>query len=82
MSATFAPDTITEVICRLGKLPALDPDEDFYDAGFPSISALELLLEMEESYAVSLQDDDFIAARTARSLSDLISRARSRQNEV
>src|SRR5271165_1745087 len=65
-------DQVTAVICRIGKLPRVDPDEDFYKAGFSSISALELLLELESACEVSIADDQFIAARTPRALHALI----------
>lgn len=47
------------------------PDEDFYDAGFPSLQALELLLQLEERWCVTIPDSAFIAARSARALAAL-----------
>ncbi|WP_210399598.1 acyl carrier protein [Isosphaera pallida] len=60
------------MIKRLGKLESLDPSVDFYEAGFSSINALQLLTELEDRFKVTLADDDFIAARTAVALRDLI----------
>ena len=67
-------ESISALICRVGKLPALQPQQDFYEAGFSSINALELLVEMETVFEVSIPDDDFIAARTAQALEGMISR--------
>jgi|YNPBryunderm2012_1023409.scaffolds.fasta_scaffold57140_2 acyl carrier protein len=63
---------IIDMIKRLGKLKSLDPSVDFYEAGFSSINALQLLTELEDRFKVTLADDDFIAARTALALRDLI----------
>lgn len=48
------------------------PDQDFYDAGVTSVQALPLLLELEERFQVTIPDDRFVAARSARSLFDMI----------
>src|SRR5262245_13087969 len=63
---------ITDTVCRIGKISDIGPDEDFYDAGFSSINALELLLELESAYEVSIPDDRFIEVRTIRLLQELI----------
>ena len=65
---------VQEIICRLGKLPAINPDEDFYAAGFSSVTALELLMELESAFEVTIPDDAFIAARTATDLANLVVR--------
>ena len=48
------------------------PDQDFYDAGVTSVQSLPLLLELEERFQVSIPDDQFVAARSARRLSEMI----------
>jgi acyl carrier protein len=63
---------ITAIICRVGNLPRLGADEDFYKAGFSSIKALELLLELESTCEVSIVDEQFIAARTPRAVCTMI----------
>lgn len=70
---------ITAIICRIGKLGDLEPDRDFYDAGFSSIAALELLIELETEFCVSIPDDDFVSARTATRLSSIIARLKQEQ---
>ena len=70
---------VTDTICRVGKLGGLDADQDIYNAGFSSVRALELLLELETAFGVSIPDDDFIACRTPRNLSDLVNRLRQGQ---
>jgi acyl carrier protein len=65
-------EQIRALVCRLGKLRQLGPDEDFYNAGFSSVSALELLLELEAECGVSIPDEQFVTARTVRDLSTLV----------
>lgn len=70
---------IAEILSRIGKVEGLGPDDDVYDAGFSSMNALELLLELESAYGVSIPDDQFIAARTLRGLDTLIENLRQEQ---
>jgi|APFre7841882793_1041355.scaffolds.fasta_scaffold279285_1 acyl carrier protein len=66
---------VIAIVCAVGGLPGgLAPDEDFYAAGFSSIRALQLLMELESRYDVSIPDDDFIAARCASDLQTLLNR--------
>jgi acyl carrier protein len=65
-------DQIRQVICRVGGLPAIGPDQDIYDAGFSSVSALQLLMDLEADCLVSIPDEQFTAARTPRELHRLI----------
>ena len=48
------------------------PDQDFYDAGVTSVQALPLLLELEDRFQVTIPDDRFVAARSARRLFEMI----------
>ena len=52
----------------------LGADDDFYDAGFSSINALQLLLELETAFDVAIPDDDFVTARTCAALHGLVQR--------
>ena len=63
---------ITEIICRVGSLSGVGPDDDIYDAGFSSIHALQLLIELEDAYGVTLEDDRFITTRTPRAFHSLV----------
>jgi len=63
---------VAEVVCRLANVASLEPEQDYFDAGLASVQALELLLEIESAFGVSLSDDDFAQARTVRHLSGLI----------
>ncbi|WP_165066864.1 acyl carrier protein [Paludisphaera rhizosphaerae] len=67
-----ALDEITATLLRVGKLESIGLEEDIYEAGFPSIQALELLLELESACGVSIPDDQFMKARTARALLGLV----------
>ena len=59
-------DEVNEVVRRSRQAQALGADEDMYDAGVASVVALELLLELEERFGVSLPDERFMACRTPR----------------
>ena len=65
-------DDISEVIRAIGGLQDFGPDQDIYDAGFSSVRALDLLLELETRFGVSLPDDGFTAARSAAALHSLV----------
>jgi acyl carrier protein len=69
---------LTAIVTRLGGIGTVAPDDDFYAAGFSSITALELLMELESTFEVSIPDDDFIGARSVRALGTLISNLREK----
>ena len=64
--------TVIDVIRVVGGVTDLQPDQDFYDAGLTSVQALPLLFELEARFEVIIPDDRFIAARTARGLSEMV----------
>lgn len=64
--------SILEILHRVGGVENLAPDQDFYDAGVSSVSALPLLMEMEDHFQVSIPDERFLAARTAGAMNALI----------
>jgi len=63
---------VTTIVCAAGSLAHIDADEDFYDAGVSSISALRLLMDLEDAFGISVPDDQFINARTARALHEIV----------
>jgi acyl carrier protein len=65
-------DEIAALIQRIGGLDELQPDEDFFEAGFESINALELLLELESMFGVAISDEAFVNCRTVRSVAELV----------
>jgi acyl carrier protein len=70
-------DTLTrtiEVIREVGSLDDIGPDDVLYDNGLNSMHALNLLVELEEQYQIAIPDDEFISARTARQLNEMICR--------
>lgn len=69
-------DQITEILCRIGKLSHVEPDQDYYAAGLASMDALQLLVELEGVFGVSISDDAFVLARTPRALQTLLSSLR------
>jgi acyl carrier protein len=70
---------ITAIVCEVGKISGINPDDDIYDAGFSSINALQLLMELESALEVSIPDDEFIQARSPRALLAVIERLKQEQ---
>lgn len=70
----MVPDVnaVTEVVLRVGKIAELRPEQDMYEAGVSSIDSLELLLELESTFDVSIPDDAFVQARTPEALLKMI----------
>lgn len=64
---------VLEVISKVSGVKGLQTDVDFYEAGVTSVQALTLLLELEAIFDVAIPDDRFIASRTPRALSELVS---------
>ena len=65
-------DRIMTLIKESGGIEGLEPDDDFYEAGFSSINALTLLMDLETACGVTIPDDRFIASRTPRDLESMI----------
>lgn len=66
---------VSEAVARIATIAPPEPDQDIYLAGFASTDALELLVELEESFGIVVPDDRFIEARTVASLTTLVQRA-------
>lgn len=73
-------EVIRSTIQRVGKIDVPGAGDDFYAAGFSSISALELLVELETAFDVSIPDDEFIGARSIGGLAEVIQRLRQKGN--
>ena len=65
-------DAILNTIRDVTGVSQVLPDQDFYEAGVTSVQALPLLLELEERFQVTIPDDQFVAARSAQRLSEMI----------
>jgi acyl carrier protein len=65
-------DRILLLIRETGRVESVGGDDDFYEAGFSSVNALTLLLELETTFEVSIPDDQFVEARTPRALEGMI----------
>jgi acyl carrier protein len=68
---------IVDIIKRIGDLETLEPDQDFYRAGVDSMKALDVMLELETEFDITVPDDRFVQARTAEDLSGLVAQLRS-----
>ena len=67
-------EQVLRIVCDVGDLGELKADEDFYDAGFSSLGSLQLLLELESTFGLAIPDEEFINARSAQALHDLVIR--------
>lgn len=67
-------EQIIQLVQTTGKIENVSSSEDFYEAGFSSINALQLLMDLEAAFDVTIPDDEFVAARTCDSLHALISK--------
>ena len=67
-------ERIIRMVQTTGKIENVRSSEDFYEAGFSSINALQLLMDLEAAFDVTIPDDEFVAARTCDSLHGLISK--------
>jgi acyl carrier protein len=65
-------ERVATIICAVGSLDGIGADDDFYEAGLSSISALRLLMDLEDAFDISMPDDQFINARTARALHHIV----------
>ena len=65
-------DAVLNTIRDVTGVSQVLPDQDFYEAGVTSVQSLPLLLELEERFRVTIPDDQFVAARSARRLSEMI----------
>ena len=72
-------DQITSLICRVGGIPAVGPDQDYYQAGVSSVAALKLVMELESTLGLWIPDERFIAARTPRAVHELVWRLKQEQ---
>ena len=69
---------LRQILCEMASLPSdFDEKANLYsELGVASIQAMQLLMELEERYHVSLPDDEFVEARSLESLSMLIHKLR------
>ena len=72
-------DRIIALIRETGGVADITPDADFYEAGFSSLNALNLLLELETAFGLSIPDDKFIQSRSPRGIEAMIACLRQEQ---
>ncbi len=65
---------IRAILRRVAKLEgSYGPDSDLYrDLGVKSVAAIDLLLSLEEEFAVRIADEAFSQARTLGALAELV----------
>ena len=73
MATDIDLDRVCDVVKRIGELDAIEPDQDFYQAGIDSMRGMDIMLELESEFDLTIPDDKFVKARTPRALTDLVS---------
>jgi acyl carrier protein len=70
-------EKIVGILKRVGELDEIAPDQDFYRAGLDSMRGMDVMLDLESEFDVTIPDDQFVNARTANDLAALVGRMRS-----
>lgn len=68
---------IIAIVKRVGELDELAPGQDFYQAGIDSMKAMDVMLDLENEFGVTVPDDRFIKARTPEALLQLVQQLRA-----
>jgi len=63
--------TIVKLVSKVGDVK-VGAEQDFYDAGFSSVRALQLLLELEDAFNTPIPDEAFVGARTAVAIHEML----------
>ena len=61
-------ERVIQLISEIGGIGLVAAEGGFYEAGFSSVRALELLLALETEFGVTIPDKDFVRARTPREI--------------
>jgi acyl carrier protein len=69
-------EKVTAILKRVGEIDSIAPDQDFYQAGIDSMRGMDVMLDLESEFDVSIADDQFVNARTPNALVALIERTR------
>lgn len=77
MTSSDPVTVIATLVARIANIAAPSPDADMYVAGLASTDALELLVELEDSFGISIPDERFITARTANELGAVVNELRA-----
>lgn len=70
-------EKIVEIIKRIGEIDAIAPDQDFYKAGIDSMRGMDVMLDLENEFGVTIPDDKFVVARTPQALLALVEELRA-----
>lgn len=71
--------TLVSDVCGLPS--GFSPTADLYaDLGMPSVKGMQLLLELEDRFGVSIPDEDFVEATTLERLTTLLQQFQSGEN--
>jgi len=63
---------IIDIVKNVGELDDLAADQDIYHAGISSLKGMDIMLDLESEFGVSVPDDRFVQARTPEALLDLV----------
>lgn len=63
---------IQAIVARVAELDSIDEDTDIYQAGISSMGSMDVMLDLETEFSITLIDEDFLKARTCRQLAELV----------
>ena len=72
-------ERVIQLISEIGGIGLVAAEGGFYEAGFSSVRALELLLALETEFGVTIPDKDFVRARTPRAIVALLERLQQKE---
>ena len=72
-------ERVIQLISEIGGIDLVAAEAGFYEAGFSSVRALELLLALETEFGVTIPDKDFVRARTPREIVALLERLQQKE---
>lgn len=75
----YLANKITAMVASIGKVDGeVPPDKDIYaDLGVESINSIEILLALEDHFGITIDDIEFIKARTVSLLTELVYRTQA-----
>jgi acyl carrier protein len=76
MSKTEIQFKLREMLANLGEFGVdFDANADLYaDLGMASVKAMQLLIELEDGFGITISDEDFVEATTLERLTELVAK--------
>jgi acyl carrier protein len=73
-----ARDAIAAIWTEVLELDSLEPNDDFYDIGGDSLSAIQILSRIQQRFGARVSEAEFFTARTVAGLCRFLEQAKAR----